>query len=313
MKYRQTISFGRACMLAVLLTLSSFVWAQQGQAPKVRVLSIGNSFSRDAFSYVPFIIEDLVPGVQVDWGIMYIGGCTLERHWENWVGQKPAYQFDRFRTGDTHWSLQRDVTLQQAMQAGEWDIIILQQQSARSRYYDTYQPYLDNLLAELLKARPGVTPAWLMTQAYGTGYDRLGDMHTDEMWARISMASQQVMEKTPPRLLIPAGTAIQNARYTALDRFGKAGHLVYDGYHLHEGIAPLIEGLCAAQVVMKHYGVDVDVEKSRLRITPEWRKERRTPEPHGEPEPATEEDYSLAYRSVKWALASPWQLTVIEK
>ena len=64
---------------------------------------------------------------------------------------------------------------------------------------------------------------------------------------------------------------------------------------------------------MKHYGVDVDVEKSRLRITPEWRKERRTPEPHGEPEPATEEDYSLAYRSVKWALAYPWQLTVIEK
>ena len=128
-----------------------------------------------------------------------------------------------------------------------------------------------------------------MTQAYGTGYERLGEMSSDEMWARINVTSQRVMDETRTRLLIPAGTAIQNARYTALDRFGKAGHLVYDGYHLHEGIAPFIEGLWVAQVVMRHYGVEVDVQKSRLRITPEWRKERRTPEPHGEPEEATEE------------------------
>ena len=74
-------------MLAFLLCLSPYLWAQQEQTPKVRVLSIGNSFSRDAFSYVPFIIEDLVPGVQVDSGIMYIGGCSLERHWNNWVEQ----------------------------------------------------------------------------------------------------------------------------------------------------------------------------------------------------------------------------------
>ncbi|MBR5776544.1 MAG: hypothetical protein IKY42_09890, partial [Bacteroidaceae bacterium] len=64
---------------------------------------------------------------------------------------------------------------------------------------------------------------------------------------------------------------------------------------------------------MKHYGVEVDVQKSRLRITPEWRKERRTPEPHGEPEEATEEDYVTAMRCAKWALESPWQLTVVEQ
>jgi hypothetical protein len=313
MKDRLLISRCRACVLAFLLCLSPYLWAQQESTPKVRVLSIGNSFSRDAFSYVPFIIEDLVPGVEVDWGIMYIGGCSLEKHWNNWVEQKPDYQFDRFRTGDAHWGLQKNVTLQQALGAGEWDIIILQQQSARSRYYDTYQPYLDQLLEVLQKACPNATPAWLMTQAYGTGYERLGEMSSDEMWARINVTSQRVMDETRTRLLIPAGTAIQNARYTALDRFGKAGHLVYDGYHLHEGIAPFIEGLCVAQVVMRHYGVEVDVQKSRLRITPEWRKERRTPEPHGEPEEATEEDYATAMRCAKWALESPWQLTVVEQ
>ncbi len=309
MKDKQQSFFRRSLFLAVLLCLTVCVHAQK----TVRVLSIGNSFSRDAFAYVPFIIEDLAPDVKVDWGIMYIGGCTLERHWNNWTDKKPAYQFDRYRTGEAHWSIQRDVSLQQALEAGEWDIVVLQQQSARSRYYDTYQPYLDNLLKEITQTKPNVTPAWLLTQAYGTGYEPLGTMPSDEMWARIANSSQRVLDETAVRLLIPGGTAIQNARYTVLDRLGKAGHLVFDGYHLHEGIAPLIEGLCAAQVVLKYYGVDVDVEESRLKITPEWRSERKTPEPHGEPEEATDEEYRIARRCAKWALENPWQLTVIEE
>jgi hypothetical protein len=151
-----------------------------------------------------------------------------------------------------------------------------------------------------------------MTQAYGTGYKPLGNMTMDEMWARVNAASQRVVEETKARMLIPAGTAIQNARYTVLDRLGEAGHLVNDGFHLQEGIPPLIEGLVTTAVVMKHYGVDVDVQQSRLQITPEWRSERQTPQPNGQPEPATDEEYVLARQCAQWALQSPWQLTVVE-
>jgi hypothetical protein len=152
-----------------------------------------------------------------------------------------------------------------------------------------------------------------MTQAYGTGFKRLKDMSTDEMWARVNAASQQALEQTSIELMIPAGTAIQNARYTVLDRLGKAGHLVNDGYHLHEGIPPLIEGLVATQVIMKHFGVDVDVQKSQLKITPEWREERHTPQPNGQPEEASDEEYAIARRCAQWAIDAPWQLTVIEE
>ncbi len=309
MKDKQQSFFRRSLLVALLLCVTLCAGAQK----TVRVLSIGNSFSQDAFAYVPFIIEELAPDVKVDWGIMYIGGCSLERHWNNWTAGKPDYLFHRFRTGDAHWTMQHEVSIQQALEAGEWDIVILQQQSARSRYYDTYQPYLDNLLKEIAKAEPNATPAWLLTQAYGTGHKPLGTMSSDEMWARIANCSQRVLDETAVKLMIPAGTAIQNARYTVLDRFGKTNHLVFDGYHLHEGIAPLIEGLCTAQVVLKHYGVDVDVEKSRLKITPEWREERKTPGPHGEPEEATDEEYAIARRCAKWALENPFQLTIEEK
>lgn len=282
-------------------------------APHVRVLSIGNSFSRDAFAYVPFLIEEMVPGAEVDFCILYIGGCSLERHYNNLQSGEPAYELDVYRSETGHWTMERGVSLQQGVAREEWDIIVLQQQSAASRYYDTYQPYLDELLRYLKEVRPQATPAWLLTQAYGTGYKPLGDMPTDEMWARVDASSQRVMEETAVRLLIPAGTAIQNARYTSLDRLGKAGHLVNDGFHLQEGIPALIEGLVTTQVVMKHYGVDIDVQKSRLKITPEWREERHTPQPNGQPEEATDEEYRIARQCAQWAIDAPWQLTVIEE
>lgn len=280
---------------------------------RVRVLSIGNSFSRDAFSYVPFVIEELVPGVEVDFGILYIGGCTLQRHYENLVGEKPAYEFDFYTTKNGKWTMERDYSIQKGVSQQDWDIVIFQQQSAASRYYDTYQPYLNELLNYIQTAKPFATPAWLMTQAYGTGHKPLGDMSSDEMWARVNASSERVMIETKTKLLIPAGTAIQNARYTVLDRLGETKHLVNDGYHIQEGIPALIEALVTAQVVMGHYGIDVDVTKSKLKITPEWREERRTPQPNGKPEEATDAEYVIARRCAQWALEAPWQMTIEEE
>lgn len=282
-------------------------------AVRVRVLSIGNSFSRDAFSYVPFVIEELVPGAEVDFGILYIGGCSLQRHYENLVGVKPAYEFDFYTTRNGYWTLERNYSIQKGVSLQDWDIVIFQQQSAASRYYDTYQPYLNELLDYLQAAKPLATPAWLMTQAYGTGHKPLGDMSSDEMWARVNVSSERVMNETKTKLLIPAGTAIQNARYTVLDRLGGTKHLVNDGYHIQEGIPALIEALVTAKVVMAHYGIDVDVTKSELKITPEWREERRTPQPNGKPEEATDEEYDIARMCAQWALDAPWQITSVEE
>lgn len=297
----------------IILCALALLPAMADTPSRVRVLSIGNSFARDAFAYVPFLIEELSPGTKVDFSILYIGGCSLERHYNGLVGELPDYELDTYRSEDGHWNMEKNVTLQKGVLSNDWDIIILQQQSAASRYYDTYQPYLDDLLKYLKEVRPRATTAWLMTQAYGTGFKRLKDMSTDEMWARVNAASQQALEQTSIELMIPAGTAIQNARYTVLDRLGKAGHLVNDGYHLHEGIPPLIEGLVATQVIMKHFGVDVDVQKSQLKITPEWREERHTPQPNGQPEEASDEEYAIARRCAQWAIDAPWQLTVIEE
>lgn len=298
--------------LFFLLWISVVMLVSAGQRT-VRVLSIGNSFSRDAFSYLPFLIEELSPDTRVEFGILYIGGCPLERHHENMKTGKPAYEFDYYDTAVGKWQLERDKTMNQGLDRADWDIVVFQQQSAASRYYETYQPYLDELLTYVHHRKPQACLAWLMTQAYGEGHKPLNGMSSDEMWARINVCSERVLNETPVSLLIPVSTAIQNARYTVLDRLGEARHLVNDGYHLQEGIPSLIEGLVAAKVFLSHYGVDVDVCKSRLTITPEWREARNTPQPNGKPEEATAEEYALARQCAAWALESPWQITCVEE
>lgn len=299
-----------------VLSLFAMVWltlsANAADPAHVRVLSIGNSFSLDAFSYVPFLMDELAPGTQVDFGILYIGGCRLKRHDENLQGVKADYDFYQYHAGADKWVSRKGVSIQEGMAAEDWDIVILQQQSADSRYYSTYQPYLDHLIDYIHTDKPKAKIAWLLTQAYGEGFGDLKGMVSDEMWARTDEASERVMKETGVNILIPAGTAIQNARYTSLDRFGKFGHLVHDGYHLQEGVAAYIEGLVATRSLLAAYGVDVDVQQSRIKVTHDWWKGKNTPQPHGEPEEATDEEWTIARQCAQWALDTPWSLTIKE-
>lgn len=49
-------------------------------AKELKVLTIGNSFADSAFHYLPSVVKS-VPGCKIEMDRANIGGCTLERHW----------------------------------------------------------------------------------------------------------------------------------------------------------------------------------------------------------------------------------------
>ena len=55
----------------------------------MKVLSIGNSFSTDATAYLHRAAVSA--GVDLDTYNLYIGGCSLERHWDNVVREAKEY------------------------------------------------------------------------------------------------------------------------------------------------------------------------------------------------------------------------------
>ena len=57
-----------------------------------KLLAIGNSFSQDATHY----LHQIAAADQMDLkvGNLYIGGCSLERHWENIQNEAEEYLYE---------------------------------------------------------------------------------------------------------------------------------------------------------------------------------------------------------------------------
>lgn len=58
-----------------------------------KILAIGNSFSEDATKYIHQLAAD--GGIDTKVVNLYIGGCSLERHWENIEKDKHDYQYQQ--------------------------------------------------------------------------------------------------------------------------------------------------------------------------------------------------------------------------
>ena len=113
----------------------------------MNVLAIGNSFSEDATRYLHQIARAGGENIQVV--SLYIGGCSLERHYRNMLSDGRAYelQYNGQKTGFP-------VSLSEALLNREWDVITLQQQSSRSASKDTFYPYVTDLVEFVRKCAP---------------------------------------------------------------------------------------------------------------------------------------------------------------
>lgn len=114
----------------------------------MRTLSIGNSFSQDATRWLHDLAESV--GFPLTCVNLYIGGCSLEQHWNNAETGAAVYAYEEngLDTG-------RKVSLTEALEEGDWDVITLQQVSGKSGQYETYQPYLNKLAAFVREKAPG--------------------------------------------------------------------------------------------------------------------------------------------------------------
>ena len=201
----------------------------------IRILCIGNSFSWDA------VEQELVPlcdekGVQVEIHNLYYGGCSLERHVQFLLQDTAAYSH-RVCTND-EWRIVKDtITLRQALQDGEYDYISLQQASHDSGMRETYEPWLSMLADTVCAYQPNARLCWMQTWAYSqdANHPAFPRYHNNqqEMWDSIQACTRYVQQRINGKrindklLLIPCGTAIQNARATKL-----GDTLCRDGYHL---------------------------------------------------------------------------------
>lgn len=219
----------------IILLIISFCWLQVVNAQQIiKILAIGNSFSTDAAeSYVDDLAK--ADGVQLIIANMYIGGCSLERHWLNAEKDSAAYSYRKIVNGDT--TIVAKQKLKTAIQDENWDYITFQQASPFSGLTDSYFPYLPNLLTytKELTTNPKVQFAFHQTWAYAADSKHKGfaNYNNDQMqmYQAIVSTVKEAVQKAGIKLVIPSGTAIQNGRTSFVgDKFTR------DGYHLSLGL-----------------------------------------------------------------------------
>lgn len=194
-------------LLVVLIAFS------QCYAKTLRVLTVGNSFSVCVTRNLPQMTAS-VPGCRILLTSAHIGGCSLEKHWNNIVetdaGTPRRYAFTIADSSTPEKRKKFRSTLNNALKKERFDVITIQQNSANSIDYATYQPYAANLIAYIKKYQPQAEIVIQQTWSYRCDAGRLKKwgIDNDTMYARLAENYARLAKENGFRI-IPSGYAVQ--------------------------------------------------------------------------------------------------------
>ena len=239
-----------ACLiLSVLLLVQPLAVSaaeQQPQSTKIKIpkfLLIGNSYSLDIATYLGNLLDTDEDVEEYLYGYLYYPGCSLSMHVKYGQNNSPVYDYYKRDSSTGKTVKKADTTLEYALKDEDWEIIYLQQAPLHSAQKDKFTGHLDNLISYVKKTRtnPDAKFGWHMTWSYAPDYVNKGFTYSKPfaeefqgdpllMYNAIAdIVQNTVMKKKDFVSMIPAGTAIQNARTSY---FGDT--MNRDTYHLSD-------------------------------------------------------------------------------
>ncbi len=231
-----------------------------------RILAIGNSFSENAFRYLYPVLKSF--GVRkIVLGNLIIGGCSIERHYNNLINNVPDYLYRKNVRGvEENYS---NFQLIDALKDEKWDYITMQQASHDSGLLDTYQLVmsLKEKIQDIINDEK-VQYGWHMTWAYQKNSNHPAFINYQKnqktMYrAILNCVKQNIMVNNNFDFLIPAATAIQNARTSYLGD----SLTCCDGFHL-EPLGEFIVGLTYVMAITGWPAAEMDDEAVPLWFKP---------------------------------------------
>ena len=308
---------------ALYIATSDRTYMSIGQSEALNILVIGNSFSLDAFQYVPAIAKAV--GINVNVVQIYHGGDSTWQisTYKDIIDSNTAffaiYQYDNTAT---KWKSVKTGSNGKYSDVkalyGHYDLVVINQYSVANVDASlTVQPSQD--LVNYLEQKQefsGAKFAFFASPVYANGYanlSNLGYASSQEMW----LAQTEVNKKVALScfdFFIPANTAIENARtYATFDALGTFGHLSYDGQHLQEGLPCFISAVTALQTIANEFLGNAFAIGNDVRPTDAWVTEQAVKGKHGNCVGISDTNCSLAYHCVRAAIEQPYQITTINE
>lgn len=205
------------CLLSVFSAQGSILSSSKTPADSIiRILAIGNSFSEDAMEHFLYGLAN-ADGKKVIIGNLFIGASDLDLHWKNASENNAKYNYRKVNTRGEK-TKTPGVAISTVLADEKWDYISFQQVSNKSGVYETYLTPLSNLLSYVKErsTNPNVKyvlhQTWAYVKASKNKKFETYNNSQDEMYSAIASTTKKIKKKYKFDVLIPAGTAIQNAR-----------------------------------------------------------------------------------------------------
>jgi len=206
MKNRKNQLVGLLCFIVGFLCIGDIVQAQVAnkKEKELRLLVIGNSFSRNATLYLPQLAEEGRHKLVIQKA--EISGASLKRHWD-------AVEVAEADPEDPKGRPYSGKSLRMLLRESKWDIITMQQASTYSAYADSYHPYIDQLYRFIKELQPNAEIVMHQTWAYRSDakyFSRISEekraKSSQEMWEKSREAYHKMADKFGLRI-IPTGDA----------------------------------------------------------------------------------------------------------
>ena len=290
----------------------------EGSTPiHLNICVLGNSYSTDSFSYVPFIL--LQYGITCRIEIYYRGSGSIRDLAEQWnnddkydVAEIDGKLHNRFHFSiDTRtqkrWQMERIMSASEIMQLDKWDLVTIQQVSSLTKKEESYYPYLQSVIDTI--NRECTYPhalAWFMA------YNRAKDNANEACIA----TQQNIVQSFPFDVCIPVATAVFSCQENeTLSELGDSKYkkmYAADNVHLQEGLPCYVASLTVAQSIMDFLETGKTVNGNTIRPTQDWITSISGITQDGESIGVTEENCALAQRAAIQANLHPFEIIPVQ-
>jgi uncharacterized protein YqfB (UPF0267 family) len=290
----------------------------QFQIPEdtLRILFIGNSFTKDAVEHLPGIVA--AAGItNLKMTHMYYGGRTIPEY-NSGYATRSDYACYRYIPGTAVWSTHTGYTIKQIIEECQWHVVSFQEHTGNAcawNWTSSEKAAIEELIAKI-KSDQAMPPrfAYIMSQAYGdpsfpmiasfgnTAKNVIINNFSSNqtlMFNTIVEQAKKVLAETEVEKIIPTGTVLQNLRATSLNT---PMDLTRDSYHMDYGISRYAAA-CAVfeSIIMPEYGINLDGNTYR------YSNSNTTPGSYSTP--VTDTNAPIALQAARDALANPWTTT----
>jgi len=204
-------------LLSVIIALSCL--SVSAQRDTIRIAAIGNSYTVDAVNNYLYEIFDAA-GMEAVIGNLYIGGCTLERHWRTIADTTETTDHVYFKIVGGETVKNKHAQISDCLSDEPWDVIVFQQGSGYNGIYESHFPWMHYLMGyiesflEPGSYRLGYQQSWAYHRSSTRDAFKLYDYDQDKMFSALLAVADRLREDGELDFIIPSFMAIQNGRYT---------------------------------------------------------------------------------------------------